>query len=91
VIDVRFFAKLRELTGEKACRWEAPAATVGALLDALSAHYGPAFGRAVLAGNELSPAVMVLVNGRDARLQGGVDAPLQPGDTISLFPPLSGG
>jgi molybdopterin converting factor small subunit len=34
---------------------------------------------------------MVLVNGHDARLAGGAEAPLAPDDEISIFPPLAGG
>ena len=88
---VRFFASLREFTGEAALPCAAPAADLGELLETLSARYGPGFRRAVLDGRRLAPAVMVLINGHNARFVGGTEAPLQAGDEIAIFPPLGGG
>ena len=88
---VRFFATLRDLTGGAELNWDAPAADLGELLEALARRYGPAFRRTALADERLAPGVMVLVNGHNARLAGGTLAPLQPDDEISIFPPLAGG
>ena len=100
---VRLFAALRDLAGESELELDAPApsvthahpralpATLGDLIEALAARYGPAFRRAVLDGERLRPAVVVLINGRNARSLGGADAPLAPRDEISIFPPLGGG
>jgi MoaD family protein len=90
-VVVRFFATLRNVTGQVEVEWDAPAADLGELLEALAQSYGPAFRRAVLTGERLGPTVMVLVNGHDARLAGGAEAPLAPDDEISIFPPLAGG
>jgi sulfur-carrier protein len=90
-VIVRFFASLRELTGAAALDCEPAAADLGELLGTLATRYGPAFRRVVLDGERLAPAVMVLVNGRNARFAGGAEAPLKPADEIAIFPPLGGG
>jgi MoaD family protein len=90
-VIVRFFAALRDVTGQVEIDWDAPAADLGELLEGLAGRYGPTFRRTVLAGERLAPAVMVLVNGHDARLSGGARAPLEPADQIAIFPPLAGG
>ncbi len=88
---VRFFASLREITGEATLDRAAPAADLGELLESLATGYGPQFRRAVLDGKGLAPAAMVLVNGHNARFTGGTETPLQAGDEVALFPPLGGG
>ncbi len=88
---VRFFASLREVTGVGALDCTTPAADLGELLESLAASYGPVFRRAVLDGKRLAPAVMVLVNGHNARFAGGAETPLQASDEVAIFPPLGGG
>ncbi len=88
---VKFFATLRDVTGQAEIDWDTSASDLGELLEALAGRYGPVFRRTVLAGERLAPAVMVLVNGHNARLAGGAQAPLEPHDEISIFPPLGGG
>ena len=39
-MQIRFFATIRECTGESEIRWNEPTATLGELLRALSARYG---------------------------------------------------
>jgi MoaD family protein len=90
-VIVRLFAALRDVTGQVEIDWDAPATDLGELLEALAGRYGPTFRRTVLAGERLAPAVMVLVNGHDARLSGGTQAPLEPADEVAIFPPLAGG
>jgi molybdopterin synthase sulfur carrier subunit len=90
-VVVRFFATLRDVTGQAEIDWDAPVTDLGELLEALAGSYGPAFRRTVLAGERLAPAVMVLVNGHNARLAGGAQTPLKPHDEIAIFPPLAGG
>jgi MoaD family protein len=70
---------------------DGPCATLGELLEALAARYGPAFRRAVLDGERLRPAVVVLINGHNARFAGELDAPLARHDEVAIFPPLGGG
>ena len=87
---VRFFASLREVTGEAALDCAAPA-DLGELLESLAASYGPVFRRVVLDGKRLAPAVMVLVNGHNARFASDVKTPLRASDEVAIFPPLGGG
>jgi len=90
-MDVKYFATFRELTGEREHRVDDPPGTVGQLLDSLAARYGEPFRRAVFDGDQLSPVVIVLVNGRNVRFTGRLDTPLKPGDEVSVFPMVAGG
>ncbi len=88
---IRFFATIREITREKEVVWDKPAPTLHDLLTDLCAHYGPGLEKWCLDGDELGPSIIILVNGRDARHQGGIRTPLSPGDAISIFPMVAGG
>lgn len=89
---IRYFAMLREVTGQSEQVWTRPVSTVGKLLQELGAVYGPGFQKWVRDehGN-LGGLSIVLVNGADYRELGGLDTPLKEGDTISIFPPVAGG
>jgi molybdopterin synthase sulfur carrier subunit len=90
-MQIRYFATIRDITGVKEVRREAPAETLGDLLRDLCAQYGPSFRRWVLDGDDLGPAIIVLVNGRDARHLEGIKTVLKRDDIISLFPMVAGG
>ncbi len=90
-MQVLFFASIRECTKEKEIRWDEAAGTVGELLAALSARYGPAFRKWVVDGEELSGLCIISVNGRDARHLDGAKTRLDGGDTVSIFPAIAGG
>ncbi len=91
-MNIRYFATIRDYTHEMQCDWRQPAATLRELLAALSARYGNPFARAVVdEDGDLGPHIIILINGRDARHQGGIDAPLKPDDTVSIFPMVAGG
>jgi MoaD family protein len=78
VIRVRLFAALRDEAG--AAHVEAPGATAGEVLDALSARFGGRFAGIAGAGS-------IVVNGERAVR----DTPLAEGDEMALLPPVSGG
>jgi molybdopterin converting factor small subunit len=40
---------------------------------------------------EMNSLSIILVNGRDARHLGRLEAPLKQDDTVVIFPPLAGG
>ena len=84
IIEVRFFAALRERVGEEVLRVSPPAAvtTVAALCDWLTTEY-PAVGIAL----EATPRRMVAINEELAT----PDSPVAAGDTVALFPPVTGG
>ena len=88
---VKYFATVRTHTGEHERRVDDPPATLGPLLEALAARYGRAFRRAVFAGDELSPEIIILVNGRNVVYSGRLDTPLAADDEVSVFPMVAGG
>jgi molybdopterin synthase sulfur carrier subunit len=64
---------------------------MGELLEQLCDKYGRTFRVAVFDGEELSPFVILLVNGRNVRHTGGLDTPLSSTDVVSVFPMVAGG
>jgi len=88
---IRFFASIRNITGVKEIEWGELAPTLGELLRLLSERYGPEFRNWVLEGEDLGGSVMVVINGEDARHQGGVETRLAPTDVISILPIMAGG
>ncbi len=88
---VKYFATVRTFTGETQRRVEDPPATLGPLLETLAARYGTSFRRAVFAGNELNPEIIILVNGRNVAYTGRLQAPLAADDEVSIFPMVAGG
>jgi molybdopterin synthase sulfur carrier subunit len=88
---IRFFASIRNITGVKEIEWDEPTPTLGELLRPLSERYGPEFRGWVFEGEDLGGSVMVVINGEDARHQGGVETRLAPTDTISILPIMAGG
>jgi len=90
-ISVRFFARMKDVFERKEAqvsRDEAP--TVGALLKRLCTS--PRMERGIFTDSgALRPTVIVLVNGRNIAFLGGLEAALQEGDEIAVFPPLKGG
>jgi molybdopterin converting factor small subunit len=75
---VRLFAALKELAGSP--RLEMDASDVGAMMDELSAKFGPEFERILAVGSVVVDGEVV---GRDRRLR--------PDDEVALLPPVSGG
>jgi molybdopterin synthase sulfur carrier subunit len=88
---VKYFATVRTYTGENERRVADPPATLGPLLETLAAGYGTSFRRAVFAGDELNPEIIILVNGRNVVYSGRLQAPLAQGDEVSIFPMVAGG
>ncbi len=88
---VKYFATIRTYTNENFRRVEGPPATLGPLLEQLAARYGKPFRRAVFAGDELSPEIIILVNGRNVAYSGRLEAPLADDDEVSIFPMVAGG
>lgn len=79
-IDVRLFATLKDKTGKGVVTVElAQPATTATLLAALAQVY-PALAASL-------PITLVAVN----RVYAGTDTPIEPGDEVALFPPVSGG
>ena len=82
-VTLRLFASAREAAGRGRDEYERTAApTIGALLDAATAAYGPTFAR-VLDNSR------IWVNG-DEPTAGRATA-LTDGDEVAVLPPVSGG
>ncbi len=90
-MEIRFFASIRNVTGEKEIAWDEPTATLGDLLRSLSSRYGPEFRRWVLDGDALGNSVMIVINGQDARHHGGAETRLTAHDVVSILPIMAGG
>ena len=88
---VKYFATIRTYTGENARQVDDPPATLGPLLETLAGRYGTSFRRAVFAGDELDPEIIILVNGRNVVYSGRLQAPLAEDDEVSIFPMVAGG
>lgn len=79
---VRFYATLRQVAGAREVVMDA--GTVKELLERLSAEYGSRMDRYIRMST-------VLVNGKNVIHMKGKRTKLEPGDEVSLFPPLGGG
>jgi len=90
-MTVKYFATIRTYTGEAARRIEDAPADLRGLLTMLAARYGTTFRRAVFAGAELNPEIIILVSGRNVLHLKGLDTPLDASDEISIFPMVAGG
>jgi molybdopterin synthase sulfur carrier subunit len=90
-VTVRFFASVREIFGQKeAVLTTDEAPTVGrALREVCDSRERQ---RAVFESSDtVRPDLILLVNGRNIAFIGGLRAPLQSGDVLSVFPPVKGG
>lgn len=65
--------------------------TLRSLINHLVVYFPDLHSQLFDANNDLRQDVPIFVNGRNPRLDGAMDAPLQPDDLISLFSPLSSG
>jgi MoaD family protein len=90
-MQIRYFATIRAITKENTLTWDQPGTTLGDLLYALCTRYGDRFHQWVLDGDELGQAIIILVNGCDARHLGGINTALHPDDIIAIFPLVAGG
>lgn len=91
-VDWKLFANLAEHADRQVTVTVEGDATVGDALDALLA------GRDDLAdevlggdGEALADHINLLRNGENVFTDQGLDTPVEPGDELALFPPVSGG
>ena len=90
-MEWKLFADLAEIAGGRDVDVAAePGDTVGDALDALLAAH-PDLRDRVLDDGEVADHINVLRNGRNVHHDDGLDATLEPGDELALFPPVSGG
>jgi molybdopterin synthase sulfur carrier subunit len=93
-MEWQLFADLSDVAGDDRVAVDVPDedATLRDAVDAL-VEDRPALGERVLADDgSLHSHVNVLVNGENVDAGGdGLDTPVQPGDELAMFPPVSGG
>lgn len=90
-MEWKLFANLAEAAGEKRVDVEVdPEATVDDALEALFERH-PELRELVLEDGAVVDHLNVLKNGEDVTAAGGLDTPVEPGDELALFPPVSGG
>lgn len=90
-MKLEYFATLREVTKTREEEWPLPAPTLRVLMEAVVARYGPRFACWVMKDGELAGFAVILIDGRDVRHLKGLETPLSPDSTISIFPPVAGG
>jgi len=79
---VKFYARLRQITKTK--ETEVPGDTVEELVDNLRSIYGERFVLYLERGT-------VLVNEKNVKRLEGEKTRLEPGDVVSIYPPMGGG
>ncbi|MFC6785065.1 ubiquitin-like small modifier protein 1 [Halobaculum halobium] len=88
----KLFADLAEAAGESEPTVEAEdTATVGEALDALLDTHPALAARVLDEDGDLRGHINILRNGQDVRKAEGLDTPVDAGDELALFPPVSGG
>ena len=89
-LKVKLFANFREVTKNKEVEVSPKGDKVNDVISALIHDY-PKLEPLMLNGTEIKPYVNILINGKSAREQGGLQARVKEGDEVAIFPPVSGG
>ena len=90
MVTVRFFATIRQITGQK--ETAVVASTLQDLLTQLATKHGIRFQQAVYGPQGVSKEAIILVNGRHLEhLPKGLETKLSPTDTVAIFPLVGGG
>lgn len=91
-MEWRLFADLAEAAGDRRVAVsDDDVGTVGEALDALLEGRPALRDRVLDEDGALVDHVNVLVNGRSVHVADGLDTPVEAGDELALFPPVSGG
>ncbi|MBI5543016.1 MAG: MoaD family protein [Deltaproteobacteria bacterium] len=88
---IKYFADVRQLSGCEDQPWTKAAPTLRELLEGLGAQHGAGFRERVFSGQELSPTIIILVNGHHVAHLQGLQTKLGPEDTVAIFPMVAGG
>jgi len=86
---VKYFANFRDEAGMAEEKVEPAPAKLGDLLSELEKRHQ----KLELIGKDgdIAPFLIVLINGQNARLTGGLETKLPPRGEIAIFPPIAGG
>jgi len=91
-VTVRFFASFREAAGRSSVEFDGEK-SLAALLDEITERFGERMAAELYrtGTRELRPTVNMLLNGVPLRLPEDLCVRLRDGDTLAIFPPVSGG
>lgn len=90
-VTVKLFGEFRVASGVERLELDLPEGTdCGVALRSL-AQQTPALRSLLFAGEAVRDHLHVFVNGRNVAHLQGEDTRLSPGDTLTFFPPISGG
>ena len=87
----KLFADLAETAGTREVELDSGAETVGETLDALLSEHPDLEERVLTDDGDLRRDINVLRNGESVHAAEGLDTPVEEGDELALFPPVSGG
>ncbi len=87
-VAVKVTSGLQKLTGAKVV--EAPAGTVGELIEELDTRY-PGFRSQIMQDGALHRFVNIYLNDEDIRYLERESTPVKSGDTLSIVPSIAGG
>lgn len=91
-IELRFFANFRQTVGQKSIyRAYDGADTIGGVLTAIEDEFPELAGLILDDDGRIQPQINVLRNGREVEHLDGLETPVEPGDAVSVFPPVAGG
>ncbi len=93
-IKVNMVGSAATVFGRRSCEIDAlPGMTLRDLLVRLSREGGPGFREKVYdrETGKMNEHITVFVNSREARSLLGPDTPLEPGDLVTIMPPMAGG
>jgi len=96
-VKITFVGLIQRLVGRREEAVLVPEeTTLGGLIEKLVARYGQELGERLLENGDLATHAAVLINGRNAMTQGGIQAKLSDGsesqvEIVVLGPPLMGG
>jgi molybdopterin synthase sulfur carrier subunit len=89
---VSFYATLEPIVGQRKVEVRLPdGSRVGDLVDALVERWPGLREHLLDDEGQLSRRVNLFVGGRNARWLEGLETPLEPDQTIDVFPPVAGG
>jgi molybdopterin synthase sulfur carrier subunit len=89
---VSFYATLEPIVGQRKVEVRLPdGSRVGDLVDALVERWPGLREHLLDDEGQLSRRVNIFVEGRNARWLQGLETPLEPDQTIDVFPPVAGG
>lgn len=92
IMKVRLFATLRQVAGTKEVEVDLEAGeTVGHALKRLVELHPNLKERIFDERGDLQRSIIILLKGRNIRLEEGLDTVLGEGDYLAIFPPVAGG